>query len=110
MRLVNSAPLIAGITDSDARRKLASYVFRVSRALIGPPLADELMYPKYPTLGVLWWFRMQSRYDAFMNNLFKSRVRNNNKMTALLDVSIFDEEGITYRMPDHVYAEDSSKW
>ena len=108
--LVNSAPLIAGITDSEGRRKLASYVFRVSRALIGPSLADELMYPKYPTLGVLWWFRMQSRYDAFMNNLFKSRVRNNNKMTALLDVSIFDEEGITYRMPDHVYAEDSSKW
>ena len=108
--LVNSAPLIAGITDSEARRKLASYVFRVSRALIGSPLADELMYPKYPILGVLWWFRMQNRYDAFMNNLFKSRVRNNNKMTALLDVSIFDEEGITYRMPDHVYAEDSSKW
>ena len=45
-----------------------------------------------------------------MNNLFKSRVRNNNKMTALLDVSIFDEEGIAYRMPDHVYAEDSSRW
>ena len=55
--LINSAPLIAGITDTDGRRKLASYVFRVSRALIGPALADELMYPKYPTQGVLWWFR-----------------------------------------------------
>ena len=108
--LVNSAPLIAGIEDPEGRRKLASYVFRVSRALIGPPLANDLMYPRYPTFGVLWWFRMQNRYDDFMNRLFTSRVRNNNKMTALLDVSMFDEGGITYKMPDHVYAEESSKW
>ena len=73
-------------------------------------MADQLRYPRYPTLGVLWWFRMQNRYDNFMNRLFKSRVRNNNKLTALLDVSMFDEEGITYRMPDHVYAEESTKW
>ena len=108
--LVHSAPLIAGVTDTIGRRHLASYVFRVSRALIGPTLADELKYPRYPTIGVLWWFRMQNRYDDFMNKLFKSRVRNNNRMTALLDVSIFDEEGITYRMPDHVYAEESTRW
>ncbi len=108
--LVHSAPLIAGVTDTAGRRHLASYVFRVSRALIGPALADELKYPRYPTIGVLWWFRMQNRYDDFMNRLFKSRVRNNNRMTALLDVSIFDEEGITYRMPDHVYAEEASRW
>ncbi len=108
--LINSAPLIAGIDDPVARRKLAGYVFRVSRALIGPDMADQLRYPKYPTLGVLWWFRMQNRYDNFMNRLFKSRVRNNNKLTALLDVSMFDEEGITYRMPDHVYSEESHRW
>ncbi len=108
--LVHSAPLIAGVTDSDGRKQLASYVFRVSRALIGPALANDLKYPRYPTIGVLWWFRMQNRYDALMNRLFKSRVQNNNKMTALLDVSIFDEEGITYRMPDHVHAEESSRW
>ena len=108
--LVNSAPLIAGIDDPVGRKKLASYVFRVSRALIGPPLADELMYPRYPTFGVLWWFRMQNRYDDFMNRLFASRVRNNNKLTGLLDVSMFDEGGITYKMPDHVHAEKSARW
>ena len=108
--LVNSAPLIAGIDDPRGRKKLASYVFRVSRALIGAPLADELMYPRYPTFGVLWWFRMQNRYDDFMNRLFTSRVRNNNKLTGLLDVSMFDEGGITYKMPDHVHAEKSARW
>ena len=108
--LIHSAPLIAGIEDPVERRKLAHYVFRVSRALIGPPLADDLKYPRYPTPGVLWWFRAKDRYDSIMNRVFTSRVRNNNKMTALLDVSMFDEVGITYKMPDHVYAEESSRW
>ena len=108
--LIQSAPLIAGISDPVGRRKLANYVFRVSRALIEPPLANRLRYPRYPTAGVLWWFRTQERYNHLMSKLFKSRVRNNNKLTALFDVSIFDEEGITYNMPDHAHAEESSRW
>ncbi|MCY3886925.1 MAG: oxygenase MpaB family protein [Chloroflexi bacterium] len=108
--LVNSSPLIAGVTDPAARRKLAHYVYRVSRALIGPQIADQLMFPHYPTSGVLWWFRMQNRYDNCMNRLFKSRARKNNKLSAMLDVAMVDEAGINYRLPDHVYAEESSRW
>ncbi len=108
--LVNSAPLIVGIDDPAGRRHLSGYVYRVSRALIGVELANKLKYPHYPTPGVLWWFRMQNRYDNFMNRLIKSRNRNNNKMAALLDYSMFDEGGITYHMPDHVYAEESRGW
>ena len=108
--LVNSSPLIAGVTEPAARRKLAHYVFRVSRALIGHQIADQLMFPRYPTFGVLWWFRMQNRYDDFMNRLFKGRDRKNNKLSAMLGVSMVDEAGISYRLPDHVYAEESSRW
>ena len=108
--LVNSSPLIAGVTEPAARRKLAHYVYRVSRALIGPQIADQLMFPRYPTSGVLWWFRMQNRYDGCMNRLFKSRARKNNKLSAMLDVAMVDEAGINYRLPDHVYAEESSRW
>ena len=53
---------------------------------------------------------MQNRYDNFMNRLFKSRNQKNNKMAALLDASMFDKGGITYQMPDHVYAEESRGW
>jgi len=108
--LVNSSPLIAGVTEPAERRKLANYVYRVSRALIGPQVADQLMFPRYPTSGVLWWFRMQNRYDDVMNRLFTSRARKNNQLSAMLDVSMVDETGITYRLPDHVYAEESSRW
>ena len=108
--LVNSSPLIAGVTEPAERRKLAHYVYRVSRALIGPQVADQLMFPRYPTSGVLWWFRMQNRYDDLMNRLFTSRARKNNQLSAMLDVSMVDETGITYKLPDHVYAEESSRW
>ncbi|MDD9995443.1 MAG: oxygenase MpaB family protein [Dehalococcoidia bacterium] len=108
--LVNSSPLIAGVTEPAARRELAHYVFQVSRALIGPQIADQLMFPRYPTFGVLWLFRMQNRYDDFMNRLFKSRARKNNKLSAMLEVSMVDPAGINYRLPDHVHAEESSRW
>ena len=43
--LVNSAPLIVGVTSPEDRRKLARYVYRISRGLIGRDVADQLMYP-----------------------------------------------------------------
>ena len=110
--LVNSAPLVAGITDPAERRRLVQYVFRVSRVLIGDTLADQLEYPKQTTIGVLTWFRMQERYGRIMERLFPRRVQGSNftKFTSLIDVSVFDESGITYALPDHVYAEKSRKW
>lgn len=110
--LVNSAPLVAGITDPKARRDLATYVYSVSRALIGNELADALMYPSQSTFGVLPWFRLQGHYNRLMGKLFPGLARENNytNFTGLMDVSEFDEEGISYRLPDHVHAERSTQW
>ena len=110
--LINSAPLVIGITDPLARRDLAGYVYRVSRALIGNTLADELKYPANQTFGVLQWFRLQSRYSQTMNRLFPKRNRNDNfsQFTSLLEASAFDAAGISYRLPDDLYAEESQQW
>ncbi|MDE0125642.1 MAG: oxygenase MpaB family protein [Bryobacterales bacterium] len=110
--LINSAPLVAGFTDSKARRDLAKYVYSVSRALIGHELADALEYPKQSTIGVLPWFRLQGHYNRLMGKLFSGHVRHNNytNFTGLMDVSEFDEQGISYRLPDHIHSERSSKW
>ncbi|MCY4109087.1 MAG: oxygenase MpaB family protein [Chloroflexi bacterium] len=110
--LINSAPLLVGTEDPAGRRSLAKYIFSVSRALIGKELADSLMYPVSPTIGVLAWFRLQGRYQRFVSKYLPKLTRETNftTFTSLLQVSVFDEEGVSYRLPDHVYAEESSRW
>jgi hypothetical protein len=116
--LVNSAPLLAEITDPDDRRKFSKYIYAVSRAVIGDELADRLKYPPTSTLGVLAWFRLQQRFERIMrysmlrNIPLLSRIdySHYDQFSSLLVVSAFDEAGISYAVPNHVYNEQSSKW
>ena len=110
--LVNSAPLIAGMTSPEERRNLAHYVYRISRGLIGSDAADRLMYPSYSSFGVVGLFRLQQRYGHILRRLLRGRTEDSNftRFTSLLETSVFDEEGIRYALPDHVYAEESTSW
>ena len=110
--LVNSAPLIAGMIDPDARRELAQYVYRLSRGLIGSETADSLMYPRTSSFGAVTWFKFQQRYGHLLGNLLRRRRDNTNfaRFTTLLETSLFDDEGVRYTLPDHVYAEESTSW
>ncbi len=110
--LVNSAPLIAGRSDPAERRSLAQYVYRMSRALIGKEVAEGLMYPPFSSFGAVGWFKLQQRYGHILGKLSPGRRQNSNfvRFTSMLDTSLFDEEGIRYTLPDHVYAEESTKW
>ena len=110
--LVNSAPLIAGMTSPEMRRNLARYVYRISRGLIGSDTADRLMYPSYSSFGVVGWFKLQQRYGHILRRLLRGRTEDSNftRFTSLLETSVFDEEGIRYALPDHVYAEESTSW
>ncbi len=110
--LVNSAPLIAGKTEPLDRQHLAQYVYRVSSSLIGKQQADALMYPSLSSFGVVWWFKMQQRYGGIIRKLLPGRHDSSSyaRFTALLEISTFDESGIKYNLPDHVYAEESDQW
>ena len=110
--LVNSAPLVAGITDEVERRKLAKYIFLVSRAMIGAPMADQLQYPPDRTFGVLPWFRLQRRYHRFMQDRLPKLTRESSftAFNTLLEVSALMELDIGYKLPDHVYSEESREW
>ncbi|MYB44266.1 MAG: DUF2236 domain-containing protein [Acidimicrobiia bacterium] len=110
--LIHAGPLLVDMTEPEIRQNFAKYVFRVSRALIGRELSDQLHYPATPLVGVLPWFRMQRRYQRFAARYLKTLSKQNNftAFTSLLQVSVFDEAGISYRLPDHVYAEESSRW
>ncbi len=108
-RSLASVPYVAGIPDHDARVKLTDYAYKLSRALIGDPLADELKYPQVRSLGVLLNFRNLGRLRRIMGKSFPKLVNNPyTHFTGLLDVSAYDEAGISYRLPDHVHAEESS--
>ncbi len=110
--LVNAAPLVVGIDAPGERRHLSKYVYGVSRALIGSRMAHSLKYPFGVAFGVLPWFRLQARYENIIGKIMpNTRNRNNfNNFIGLLEASLFEEAGISYRLPDHVYAEESSRW
>ncbi len=115
--LVNSAPLVAGINSMQERQALSNYIFQVSRALIGTQLANQLDYPASvapfgTTFGILAVFRLTERYQKLLNRLFPNRARSSNaaKISTLFEVSHYDDSGIHYRIPDHVYAEESGDW
>ena len=110
--LVNSAPVVAGITEPAARRKLAKYIFVVSRAMIGSSMADQLKYPPNRTFGVLPWFRFQRHYHQFMKKRLPKLTRESSftAFNTLLEVSALQELDIDYKLPDHIYAEESRWW
>ena len=110
--LVNAAPLVIGIDDPAERRKLARYVYRISRALIGNDLADQLGYPGASTFGALAVFRLLGRCENVRARLGPQRAGNSDfeRFTSLLDASLLEETGISYRLPDHAHAEESSRW
>ncbi len=109
--LMASAPYVAGIPGHDARVKLTNYAYKLSRGLIGDDLADRLKYPEGGSFGVLWNFRMLGRLRRVMGRSFPKLINNPyTYFTGLLEVSAYDEAGISYRLPDHAHAEKSTHY
>ena len=70
------------------------------------------MYPSDTSFGTLFIFRMQERYRHLLAKLGRKRVENSNfiRFTSLLEASVLEEAGISYRLPDHIYSEESTQW
>ena len=81
--------------------------YRLSRALIGSRLADSFDFPQDRKLATLFKYRMQQRFLRLMRS--NQSVRANN-FTQLLQISVYDDEGLSYKMPDHVHTSKSSRW
>ena len=110
---INSAPLVAGITEPSERQELANYIYVIARGLIGNEIADAMKFPpKGGSRLALPSFRMRERYFRYRNKLLPkyARVSSFDNFQTLLKNSTFDKAGINYRWPDHAYAEESSRW
>ena len=107
--LVNSAPLFAGITQRKERKELANYIEQLSRAMIGNELADSLQYEPSSTFGIIFRFKLANKIQDIIG-LFSSGNHNTKNMMTALEVSMFDDRGISFNMPDHYISESSSHW
>ena len=105
--LIQAIPLVAGITDPVEKEKVLKLAYRLSRALIGHRLADGFEFPKHPTIGTLFAFRTKERIKRLLKGTPLLRAGN---FTQLLQISVYDEGGLSYRMPDHVHTSKSIEW
>ena len=109
--IVNSAPLVIGINDPAERRKLARYVYRVSRELIGDRLSDAFLFPTHRR-QVLPYFRMRSRTKRFLGRTVPSWRQKHDlqRFNTLIDFVNLGRLEHSYSLPTALHDEHSSEW
>ena len=105
--LIGAIPLTAGIDDERRQREVVKLAYRLSRALIGAKLADQLQFPRMMTVGSLFAFRARQRVQRLLQG--RQTVRSSN-FSQLLDISVYDAPDERYRMPDHYLSSRSRPW
>jgi hypothetical protein len=105
--LINSAPVVVGITDPKERKALTRKIYRISRALIGDSLADALRYPPSSTFGVLPMVRLGNHLDIALQKWMPTvwRRRQASQFFQIVELSHYDADGLSYRMPSQLHAE-----
>ena len=108
--LITAIPIVAGVTDPDEQKELTNLAYRLSRSLIGKDLAEQFEFPRFSffeNATTLFSFRLKQRIQRFLKN--KQFVRSQN-FSQLIQISVYDEGGLSYKMPDHVHTAESSDW
>ncbi len=93
-------PEVARLTDRSAKRSMVRHAYRVSRALLGDELADQLRFPPQRTSGFLMWLRWKRRLYGNVCRLVPHIARkwNINPFALLLDAAMVDN--LRYQLPD----------
>lgn len=108
---INTVPELLGTTDPAGARRLLGVLLRTSRALIGNELADALDFPKQTTFGVLAFVRLQRRFQILRSRFVPGAASHDfNNFAGMLQRSVYDDAGISYRLPDAVRDTESTPW
>ncbi len=109
--IVNSAPLVVGINDPAERRKLARYVYQVSRELIGNDLADAFLFPKH-SRKVVPVLRLRNRSKRFLARTLPSwrQKKDLERFSALMDFVNLGRLEHSYSLPTALHDEHSAEW
>ena len=105
--LIHAIPSVADVTDPVEKKRLTYLAYRLSRALIGNQLAERFQFPRISTTGTLLSYRVKQRIQRWLTGGQLVRAGN---FTQLLQISVYDEDGLSYKMPDHVKHTMSSSW
>ena len=109
--IVNSAPVIVGVSEPAERRKSARVVTQVSRELIGDELADTFLFPTRRRKVIPWMrFRHRSRRIVRKTLPGWAAKRALARFRYLLDFASFDKMEHSYKLPTSLYDEDSADW
>ena len=105
--LIGAVPGVVDIQDEGEREKVIALAYKLSRALIGNELARSFGYPPTRAFGVLFGFRLKQRLQRMRKTGREVRAGN---FSQLLQISTYEDSGLTYDLPDHVKQEKSQPW
>ncbi len=99
--------LSTGLTDPKAKTRFMKWAYGMSRALIGDTLADQLKFPSHTPPGALTLFRIKQHAHHFFRGTPFLRSEN---FANLLHLSMYEAEGISYKLPTAAKNADSAPW
>lgn len=108
--LFEALPKIAGKTDPEEAKAMRDQAYRVTRALIGDEMADQLQLPKFRSRAILPIMRNTRRLTRVHHRLVPSVAAawRSSAFAFLLDSALLDD--LSYRLPDHLDAEKATPW
>ena len=110
--IINSAPILLGFTETEERRKMAAFIYQVSRELIGNDLADSFRFPESRLVKQIPLLFIRNRAEKLVMKAFPRLLANRSikRFNALLDASDLGETGHSYALPTTLHDEDSQQW
>ena len=109
--IVNSAPVIVGVSEPAERRKMARVVTQASRELIGDALADTFRFPTRRR-KVIPWMRFKNRGRPIIRKILPrwANKMDLDRFTELMAFASLDKMEYSYKLPTSLYDEHSSDW
>ena len=110
--IISGAPMVVGVCEPRKRKKMADYIFRVSRELLGDATAEALRFPPRRTLPVLPWIRTKARLKRSIDTVFPAwaKARAAASLLSLLDTADLGDRTFSYGLPDHLRSARSTRW
>ena len=92
------------------QQRMTKYVYRITRALLGNELSDQLMFPPQRILGFLSGIRVYRRALDLLHRLVPNLARQwrGSNFGFLLEAAMLEE--LRYRLPDHLDTRKATPW